>query len=195
MVDPDGLVVVDVAERLPGRGMWVTADRALLARALEKNFFSRAAQQAVRAPDDLAATTERAIEQRCLELLGLLRRSGAVTMGFDNVDKAFAGNIAAILTAADASANAMAKGVGFARQLPHVHWLSVAEMSLALGRENVVHAALAPGTLTERFLREARRLRGLRGVSAPGISDPVRTESAPAGARTAHATGLPKVLQ
>ncbi len=181
----------DVAEQLPGRGMWVTADRALLARAVDKNYFSRAAQQKIDVPADLAVVTERAVEKRALELLGLLRRANGIVAGFDKVEAAMAkGRVAAVLTASDASANAHAKGAGFARALPHINWLSVAEMSFALGRENVVHASLVPGTLTERFLREARRLRGLRSVSAPDISDPVRPEPAPSGALTAHATGL-----
>lgn len=191
MVDPAGVVVPDVAEQLPGRGMWVTADRALLALAVEKNYFSRAAQQKVDVPADLAIATERAVEKRVHELFGLLRRANAAVAGFDKVEAAmFKGRLAAVLTASDASANAHAKGAGFAKSLPHITWLSVAEMSFALGRENVVHAALIPGTLTERFLREARRLRGLRGVSAPDISDPVRPEPAPDGALTAYATGL-----
>lgn len=191
MVDPAGVVVPDVAEQLPGRGMWVTAERAPLERAVEKNLFSRAAQQQVEVPADLLLVTERAVEKRTLELLGLLRRTNAVVAGFDKVEAALAaGRAAAVLTAADASPNAQAKGVGFAKAMPHITWLTVAEMSLALGRENVVHAALTPGTLTERFLREARRLRGLRGVSAPDIIDPVRPDPAPDGARIAHATGL-----
>ena len=185
------MVVPDVAEQLPGRGMWVTADRVLLERAVEKKLFPRAAQQQVEVPADLPLVTERAVEKRVLEFLGLLRRTNAVIAGFDKVEAALAGGrVAAVLTAADASPNARAKGSGFAKSLPHVTWLTVAEMSLALGRENVVHAALTPGTLTERFLREARRLHGLRGVSAPDISDPVRPDPAPDGARIAHATGL-----
>ena len=142
-------------------------------------------------PPFFADFTERAVEKRTLELLGLLRRTNAVVAGFDKVEAALAaGRAAAVLTAADASPNAQAKGVGFAKAMPHITWLTVAEMSLALGRENVVHAALTPGTLTERFLREARRLRGLRGVSAPDIIDPVRPDPAPDGARIAHASGL-----
>ncbi|MFM2129832.1 MAG: hypothetical protein RL477_1378, partial [Pseudomonadota bacterium] len=133
MVDPAGAVVPDVAEQLPGRGMWVTAERAVLARAVEKNFFGRAAQRTVEVPVELPLITERAVEKRALELLGLLRRTNAVVAGFDKVEAALAaGQVAVVLTAADASANAHAKGAGFAKALPHITWLGVAEMSLAL---------------------------------------------------------------
>ena len=178
-VDPDGVVVPDVAERLPGRGMWVAAERSLLEEAVERNAFSRAARQSVRVPPTLVADTERAVANRALDLLGLARRSNRIALGFDAVREAVRNNAAAVvLTATDASSNAHAKGVEFSAERPHIVVLSVAEMSLALGRENVVHAALAPGQLTERFLREALRLRGLRGPSASAEpSDPVSSRA------------------
>lgn len=181
-VDPDGVVVPDVAERLPGRGMWVAAERALLEQAVERNAFSRAARQSVQVPSTLVADSERAVALRALELLGLARRSNTIALGFDAVREAVRNNAAAVvITAADASANALAKGVEFSGARPHIVTFSVAEMSLALGRENVVHAALAPGQLTERFLREALRLRGLRGPSARVL--PVAEPSDPVSSR------------
>lgn len=164
-VDPGGNVVPDVAGRLPGRGLWVTAGRGLVDQAVAKKLFARAARRQVRAPQDLAAQTEAALAQRCGEFLGLARRAGEVYTGFDAVAAALAsGKVAVLVTAADAGAHGREKLGGKARGLPAVDWLAAEELSLALGRENVVHAALAPGGLGERFLREARRLRGFRGV-------------------------------
>lgn len=172
-------MVPDVAERLPGRGMWVAAERALLDEAIERNAFSRAAKQSVQVPATLAAETERLVAARVFDMLGLARKSSNIVLGFDQVRETVnAHRAAVVITASDASNNAQLKGTEFARAFPHVTWFSIEEMSLALGRENVVHAALAPGPLTERFLREAQRLRGLRGPSAPAEpSDPVSSSA------------------
>ncbi len=172
VIDPEGAVVPDVAGRLPGRGMWVTADRDLLAQAVAKNAFARSAKGKARVAPDLVAVTEGALTRRVTELLGLARRAGLLVTGFEKV-RAIAerGGAAVVVTAADGAANGRAKVEGLARGLPLVTWLASAELSFALGGENVVHAALAPGPLTDLFLNEARRLRGLRGV-AGGVGTP-----------------------
>lgn len=161
-MDPDGAVVPDVEERLPGRGMWVAAEGALLERAVERNAFARAARRSVRVPVDIAAMTERAIARRALDLLGLARRAGAVIAGREAIFAAARAQRLALVVAAESRANyAEIPGA-----VPRVTCLSLSEMSLALGGENVVHAGLAPSSLSEQFLRQAQRLRGLRGGSA-----------------------------
>lgn len=195
-IDPDGGVVPDIAERLPGRGIWVGAQRDLLEQAIARGSFARGAKRAVRVPTDLVECTGRALAQYALELLGLLRRTGAVVTGFDQVrDLVNKSGAAVVLTAGDAAANALAKGTGFARDVPHVTWLTVDEMSLALGRGNVVHAGLSPASLTDRFLREALRLRGLRGASAlttsRQISDSVGSNRGAPSALISRPAGLP----
>lgn len=166
VVDPDGVVVPDVAGKLPGRGLWVTANRDSVDTAAAKNLFSRAARRAVRAAPDLADRTEAALARLCCGTLGIARRAGAVVAGFDAVAAALAAQRVAVwIAAADAAADGRAKLAGKARGLAAVDWLTRDELSLALGRENVVHAAVAPGGFGDRFARDAGRLRGFRGSS------------------------------
>src|SRR3569623_273912 len=82
---PDGVVVPDVAAKLPGRGLWVEASRQAVAKAVEKKLFSRAAKAQVTATADLADRAEKALVTRMLGDLGIARRSGALVLGFDNV--------------------------------------------------------------------------------------------------------------
>jgi predicted RNA-binding protein YlxR (DUF448 family) len=165
-VDARGAVVSDAAERLPGRGMWVTADRDAIARAATRNAFARAAKRSVAVPPDLAAVTERAVARHALQLLERMNRNGLVTA---------AGGGAVFVIAHDAPADARATLAARTSDALCVDGLSVAETSFALGAQNVVHAALTPTSLCERFLRQAQRLRGLRGgsavVSLPEASD------------------------
>jgi predicted RNA-binding protein YlxR (DUF448 family) len=165
VLGPDGAVVPDIEERLPGRGLWVTADRAALDHAVAKQLFAKAARRAVKVPPDLVARTEALLTRRCLDLLGLARRGGALITGFDAVAEMLGSGRAAVrLTAAGAGPDGREKLDRRAGALPVVDCLTRGELSLALGKENVVHAALAPGRLSGRFLREARRLGGIRMV-------------------------------
>ncbi len=88
VIAPDGEVVPDLEESLPGRGLWVTADRAALAKAMGKSVFAKAARRAVKVPPDLAERLERLLERRCLNGLGLARRAGHVLAGYEKVREA-----------------------------------------------------------------------------------------------------------
>ena len=169
---PDGTVVPDVAAKLPGRGLWVEASRRAVTIAVEKKLFARAAKANVHATADLAARTEQALVARMLGDLGLARRSGALVLGFDNVLRALDGPKAApalLIEATDGSADGKRKlyNAAHARELkPYVlECLTSAELGLALGRENVIHAAVQPGGLADRLLFDAERLSGFRGRS------------------------------
>jgi len=170
VVSPDGDVVPDVATKLPGRGMWVSADRATLERAVAKNHFSKAARASVKVSADLPALVEKQIAQRMLNDLGLAKRSGVLILGFDNVARALesAGPLPVLVEAADGAADGKRKlyAVAHARgEKPQiVECLTKAELSLALGKENVIHAALKAGALAERLIFEAGRLSGFRTV-------------------------------
>ncbi len=167
-VAPDGTVVPDVAAKLPGRGIWVEASRAALKIAVEKKLFARAAKGQAIATADLAERTEKALLGRMLGDLGLARRSGALTMGFDNVLRALdsAKPPALLIEAQDGSRDGKRKlyNAAHARELkPFVlEWLSSAELGLALGRENVIHAAVQPGGFADRLTFDAERLAGFR---------------------------------
>jgi predicted RNA-binding protein YlxR (DUF448 family) len=165
---PDNVVVPDAAAKLPGRGLWVTASPKAIAAAVEKKLFSRAAKANVAAAADLPARAEAALLARLSGNLGLARRSGALTFGFDNVLRALEGRKPPLLLieARDASPDGKRKLFAAARRLGldcrFIETLTGAELGLALGRENVVHAALQPGGLAERLMFDAERLSGFR---------------------------------
>jgi uncharacterized protein len=165
---PDGQIVPDVAAKLPGRGLWVEASRRSIAIAVEKKLFARAAKANISAGADLGERTEKALVTRMLGDLGLARRSGALVLGFDNVLRALDGPKPPVLLieAADGSQDGKRKlyNAAHARDLKPVvvECLLSAELGLALGRENVIHAAVQPGGLAERLTLDAERLKSLR---------------------------------
>lgn len=165
---PDGQVVPDVAAKLPGRGLWVTATRKAVTLAVEKKLFARAAKAHVTAAADLAERTEKALVTRMLGDLGIARRSGALVLGFDNVLRALdsARPPGVLIEAIDGSGDGKRKlyNAAHARGMkPQVlECLTSAELGLALGRENVIHAAVQPGGLAERLTFDAERLQGFR---------------------------------
>ncbi|HKD48584.1 MAG TPA: RNA-binding protein [Rhizomicrobium sp.] len=165
---PDGLVVPDVAAKLPGRGLWVTATRAAVAEAAENKLFSRAAKAPARVLADLPERTEKALVARILGDLGLARRASALILGFDNVLRALEGQKPPqlLIEAADGAGDGKRKlyNAAHARGMKPklIECLTSAELGLALGRENVIHAAVQPGGLAERLFIDAERLQGFR---------------------------------
>ncbi len=172
VVGPDGQAVPDVAERLPGRGMWVGARRDLVEQAVRRKAFSRSAKEPVAAGPDLPDQVERLLMARCCEVLGLCRRAGLAVAGHDKVSEWLGyGRASVLLQASDGSPQGRSRLAAKAADLPVVTVLTREELGLALGRENVVHAALSPGGLTSSFLVEAQRLSGFRSpISSLGAS-------------------------
>lgn len=175
VVAPDGTAVPDIAAKLPGRGLWVSATREAVAKAAEKNLFARAAKRAVKAGADLADRTEKLLVAHMLADLGLARRSGALVLGFDNVLRALDGAVqpALLIEAHDGAADGKRKlfGAAHARQIRpvFVECLTSAELGLALGRENVIHAAVQPGGLSQRLIFDAERLKGFRQTATKTV--------------------------
>ena len=85
VLSPDGLIVPDLAQKLPGRGIWVTADRDLIAKAADKGLFARAAKAPAKAPDGLADLVEAGQARRVVELISLARKAGLSVAGFEKV--------------------------------------------------------------------------------------------------------------
>ena len=168
VASPDGVVVPDVAAKLPGRGLWVEASRDAVNKAVEKKLFARAAKAAVTADADLAARAEKALVTRMLGDLGIARRSGQLVLGFDNVLRALEGPKPpkVLIEAFDGAADGKRKLYAAAHRLELncavIESLTSAELGLALGRENVIHAAVQPGGLAERLTFDAERLKGFR---------------------------------
>ena len=160
---PDGTVVPDLAEKLPGRGIWVSADRAAIDKAAGKGLFSRAAKAPVKAPEGLADMVEAAVARRLVELVSLARKSGRAVAGFEKVKGWLAeGRAKVLLQASDGSE----RGKGKLWTPTGGRWfgcLTASELGLSFGRDHVIHGALAAGGLTDKVILEAGRLTGLRG--------------------------------
>jgi predicted RNA-binding protein YlxR (DUF448 family) len=175
VLDPEGHVLVDLDERLPGRGIWLSADRDVENRAVARNLFAKAAGARVKVDPDLTEQIERLLGRRALDSLGLARRAGQLTTGLDRIRAWLRSASAAVLvTAADSAADGRRKLRRLAPHAPLVLAFSRTELGAALGREEVVHVALAPGALARRLLRETERLAGFRSdvTIEPGTSVP-----------------------
>jgi uncharacterized protein len=163
VLDPEGRVRPDIDARLPGRGMWLSADRNVLNKALAKNLFARAARATARVDPDLPGEVERLLVRRALDTLGLARRAGQVAMGFEQVREALRkAAVAVLLSASDGAADGREKLRRLAPGLPLITGFSRVELGSALGRDSLVHVAVAPGPLARRLLRDAERLAGFR---------------------------------
>jgi len=165
---PDGAVVPDASAKLPGRGLWVESSRKAVLAAVEKKLFSRAAKAQVTATADLADRAEKALVTRMLGDLGIARRSGQLLLGFDNVLRGLESPKPprALIEAFDGARDGKRKLYAAAHRLELncvvIESLTSAELGLALGRENVIHAAVQPGGLAERLTFDAERLSGFR---------------------------------
>jgi predicted RNA-binding protein YlxR (DUF448 family) len=172
VIAPDGSIVPDLAGRLPGRGLWLTARRDIVAAAVTKRLFARAARRPVIVDDGLADRVERLLAQRCLDHIGLARRAGRAVMGFAKVQAAIkAGKAAVLVAAVDGAADGRGKLEALAPGMPLVERLTSAELGAAFGREHVVHAALLPGRLADAFMADAARLAGFRGLPAEPFAE------------------------
>ena len=169
-LSPAGDVVPDLAAKLPGRGVWLTADRALVERAVQKRLFARAFRAAVSVPEDLPARLEALLAERVVGLIGLARKAGQAVTGAEKVRaRILSGQAAVLLQARDGAPGgrrklgALARGVGEGR-IEEVELLDGAELGLAFGREFAIHTALDAGGFAPRLVAEARRLSGFRNV-------------------------------
>lgn len=173
VVGPDGYVVPDLKEELPGRGLWLASDQQSLDLAIKKNLFSRAAKRAVKAPENLGPLIVALLKKRSLEQLGLARREGNLLTGFEKIATALKlsrtqphnpDRVSWLIEARDGAEDGRNKLVSVALSLtPPVNLCGIFsndELSLALGLENVIHAALTSGRRSQRFTREIRRLSG-----------------------------------
>ncbi len=162
-VDPDDRIVPDIAASLPGRGIWVSADRASVAAAVANRLFARAARRNVVADERLPAQVETLLRDRCLDLIGLARRAGGAVAGFDKVTAFLAKNRAGVVFAAsDAAPGGRRKMQRAAAGIPLVEQLDRLELGRAFGRDHVVHAVVASGKIADSLLVDARRLSGFR---------------------------------
>ncbi|PWE33545.1 RNA-binding protein [Maritimibacter sp. 55A14] len=176
VVGPEDMVVPDILGRLPGRGIWVSADRAALETAARKGLFARAARRKVAVPPDLPVQVETLLARRMIELVAMARKAGDAVAGYEKVKAALTdGQAALLLQASDGSEQGKSKLRPPPGDHAHVTCLTGSEIGLAFGREHVIHAALMTGGLTTRVVEEATRLSGVRGKTSSGMSRPADT--------------------
>ena len=176
---PDGTIVPDIAGKLPGRGVWVEARRSVLVEAVRRNVFAKSLKKPCTADEGLCRRVEDLMLRRLIDALGIANKAGLVVTGFEKVSaKIEASEVIALLHGSDAAVDGVGKldrkfaaigkstRPGFDLESVIVTELTIDEMSLAIGRPNVVHAGLRSGGATLRLLENALRLRRFRAARA-----------------------------
>ncbi len=188
----DGSVVPDIRRKLPGRGVWTRLSVEAVRRAAAKGAFSRAFRAKADAPPRLAETVDALLERDALQALSMANKAGLALAGAFKVDAAIeAGGVAALIQASDGARDGAAKREQAVRAklgpeagaIARINLFSSSQLDLALGKANVVHAALKTGAASSAFLAKAERLRRYRASEA----DATRTDS---GAPAESAAGL-----
>jgi uncharacterized protein len=169
VVSPEGEVIADLKRKLPGRGLWVTASRRAVAEAVRRNQFSKGFKRKIRPSPTLAAETETLLVRSVIEALAMVGKSGQVVAGFSKVESALEQRQAVVLIhACDGAADGIRKLDAIARQngknsdespeFPVVTVLTSEQLDLALGRSNVIHAAVLAGPASRTFLSRSQIL-------------------------------------
>jgi len=172
VLSPDDVVTPDIAGKLPGRGVWVSSDKESLTQAVKTAAFARGFKRKVSVPDDLIEMTESLLATRFLGLLAMARKSGKISLGFDQVQSAARSDLLGLrIEARDGSQDGRGKIRVLAKAMAHelekpapivVGCFGAAELGKALGRDNVVHAAIPKGGLARSMVLAAKRLSGFR---------------------------------
>lgn len=164
VLDPDGVVVPDLLGKLPGRGVYVAADRAALETTVKKGLFSRGFKQPAKAALELIDQIDAMLIRRVTDLISLARKSGDAIAGYEKVKDWLMRETAHVLIqASDGSERGKSK-LSTPYKGVFIGFLTADELGMAFGRQTVIHAALASGGLTPRVVEEAQRLQGVRGI-------------------------------
>ena len=171
VVSPAGEVIPDLKRKLPGRGLWISASRQAVAEAVRRHQFSRGFKRDVRVAPTLVVDTESLLVRGMIEALAMAAKAGQVISGFSKVEGALGqarGSIAALIHASDGAVDGIRKLDAVARQntgnnpvlreFPVVTALTSEQLDLALGRSNVIHAALLAGPASKTFLSRSHIL-------------------------------------
>ena len=169
VVGPNGEAVPDLKAKLPGRGVWVTATAAALGDAIKRKALARSFKREVTLPADLVERTGQLLERAALDALAVAGKAGQVAAGFTRVEAAIAhGQVTALIHAAEAAPDGVRKLDAALHREPGAGSIEVtrsftsAQLDLALGRPNVIHAALLAGAPGDTFLARLRRLERFR---------------------------------
>jgi predicted RNA-binding protein YlxR (DUF448 family) len=170
VVAPDGSIVPDLKRKLPGRGVWVTADKTSVATAVKKHLLEKAFEGKVTVDSALAERVDDLLLAAAAGALALARKAGGLIAGFGKVESALASEpVIALIHAAEAGADGVAKLQGAARRrfgesgLPVIRSFGGEQLDLAFGRTNVIHAALLAGPAGANVLARVQDLVRYRG--------------------------------
>jgi predicted RNA-binding protein YlxR (DUF448 family) len=183
---PDGSVLPDLRRKLPGRGVWVTGQRSIVARAIARKAFARGLKRPVTVPPDLAETVAQLLRRDALQALALANKAGAALFGFNQVEPAAVSRqLAVLLHAVEAApdgvrklAQALRRGAGVGEITTIVvKDFTEDELGLAFGRPHVIHAGLVAGPGSDGFRLRWHRYRSYlddeppleTGVPEPGL--------------------------
>ena len=174
-ISPDGQIVPDVLEKLPGRGIWVASERSALEEALKKGLFARSAKQQVSVSETLLDDVESLLARRLIDGISMARKAGSAVAGFEKVKDWLGREEARILfQASDGSERGKSKLYAPGGRGSFFEVLSASELGLSFGRERVIHAALGFGGLTERIREDAIRLSGVRKLDGGPATEEVK---------------------
>ncbi len=169
VIGPDGTVVPDIKEKLPGRGVWLTATHDTVEDAAKRNVFARALKTKALVPEGLAATVDRLLADASLSALALANKAGEVVFGAAKIEEAMRkSRVIALVHAGEAAEDGRRKLDGKAlamtggTPIPAIRAFTESELGLASGRTNVIHAALIQGGAARKFLAAAERLERYR---------------------------------
>lgn len=174
VVAPDRTVVPDVAEKLPGRGLWLRAERDIIDRACSTQLFARTSGENVVQPSNLSDRLEQLLAARCFDLIGLARRAGQAVSGYEKVraelrrNKTRHGAGAVLLIASDGPSDAAPRMNALAKGAVILQTFDGAEIGAAFGRERVVYAVIGRGQIADRLVVEMCRLEGFRSTPNSG---------------------------
>ena len=177
VLDPNNAVVPDLKRQLPGRGVWLTCASDVVEAAIEKNHFARAFKRSVEVDPELGQLVDRLLAEAALGLLSFANKAGEVVTGFSKVEELITRRpqkLACLLHAVEAAENGcqkldakVSRAAESAGMEPKIlRCFTTDELSLALGRLNVVHAAVIQGRVSPKFLQAAARLENFRAGSA-----------------------------
>ena len=176
VMGPGQTVVPDLKRRLPGRGLWITATRSALELAVRRNCFARGFKREMVVDPDLVQMTEGLLERAALDALAMAHKAGRVAIGFAGVETALARDlVVGFLHAREAAPDGVRKlgsvrdGRPGSAEIAVIDDFTSAQLDLALGRSNVIHAALLAGRESETFLARSARLHGFRTGSVAGL--------------------------
>ena len=192
VLSPTGEPVPDLKRKLPGRGLWVSASHKAVAEAAKRNLFARGFKKNVKVSAQIADETDKLMLRGVTDALAMVAKAGQVVSGFTKVEDALRRNTAEILLhATNGAADGIRKLDGIVRQnaafddetdqIPIITLLSSDELDLALGRSNVIHAAVLTGPAGKTFLSRSQTLVRYRMADADinASAKPSKTHASP----------------